>query len=81
MCILCQGYDDDDETGSITSERSSFSLSSEVSIMPYATAKYPNPITVSHYSITVVHTPVCICNFMQSVQSCTVHSNVFELWI
>ncbi len=24
--------------------------------MPYATAKYPNPITVSQYSILVVHT-------------------------
>lgn len=47
---LSQGgtnYDDDDDTGSIASERSSFSLSSEVSVMPYATAKFPNPITVS----------------------------------
>ena len=47
LCLFQGGYDDEDETGSITSERSSFSLSSEVSIMPYATAKYPNPITVS----------------------------------
>jgi CLIP-associating protein 1/2 len=36
---------DDDDNASVTSEHSTFSLSSEVSISPYATSKYPNPIT------------------------------------
>ncbi|XP_019850114.1 PREDICTED: CLIP-associating protein 1-like [Amphimedon queenslandica] len=37
--------DDDDDTASITSDRSAFSVSSEMSVTPYATSKYPNPIT------------------------------------
>ena len=39
--------DDDDDCGSVTSERSAFSISSEMSISPYACAKFPNPVTVS----------------------------------
>ena len=35
-----------DDAGSVTSERSTFSFSSEMSVNPYS--KYPNPITVSH---------------------------------
>ena len=35
---------DDDDAGSVTSERSTFSISSEVSVSPYS--KYPNPISV-----------------------------------
>ena len=39
--------DDDDDNASVTSDRSAFSISSEMSVTPYATSKYPNPITVS----------------------------------
>jgi len=50
------GSYDDDDNASVTSERSTFSISSEVSISPYT--KYPTPVTVS-----VVHLPqpqVCV---------------------
>ena len=33
----------------MTSERSSYSITSEVSVCPFV--KYPNPITVSHTSV------------------------------
>ena len=39
--------DDDDDCGSVTSEQLAFSVSSEMSISPYACAKFPNPVTVN----------------------------------
>ena len=39
------GKHDDDDAESVTSECSTFSISSEVSVSPYV--KYPHPVTVS----------------------------------
>ena len=39
------GNHDDDDAESVTSECSTFSISSEVSVSPYV--KYPHPVTVS----------------------------------
>ena len=52
--------DDDDDSASVTSDRSAFSISSEMSVTPYATSKYPNPITVRHLCINICNN-VCIC--------------------
>ena len=47
--------EEDDDTASVTSERSAFSISSEVSISPYAYAKYPHPVTVSTCTLLYPH--------------------------
>ena len=58
--------DDDDDSASVTSDRSAFSISSEMSVTPYATSKYPNPITVRllylyTYNNTCSNVHVCMC--------------------
>lgn len=55
------GSYDDDDNASVTSERSTFSISSEVSISPYT--KYPTPVTVSVCPFATT-TSICLLRVM-----------------